>query len=134
MHHVYHAIVDAGWYYKADGIDRQALRERVQAGGHDMVYPWDITPIEPGVAQVIWLADAADPAAVCALPITDGEGRPEGFEWVEDRQWFTCRGRTPAVYSRATIPMEVRRAMEASGVLPPAPPAAARTPAGEHHH
>lgn len=122
LHHVYHAIVEAGWYYKPDGIDPAALRARVDQGGHGMHDPWDITPITPGVAQVIWLTDATNAEATCALPITEGEGRPEGFEWVHDRQWITCRGRTPFVYSRADIPNELRDAMDRNGVLPPAPP------------
>lgn len=130
VHHVYHTIVEAGWYYAEDGIDPARLRERVDAGGA-LSHPWGITPIRPGEAQIIWLTDATDPEATCALPITDGEERAEGFEWVKDRQWFTCRGRTPQIYSRATIPEEVRSVMQRGGVMQAAPPV--RAPAGESH-
>lgn len=134
VHHVYHAIVEAGWYYAERGIDPAALRMRVDAGEHAMQHPWGITPVRADEAQVIWLADSADGTAVCALPITDGEGRAEGFEWVEDRQWFTCRGRTPQMYSRANIPEEVRAAVQAGRVLPPAPAAASPGAAPPHGH
>lgn len=133
VHHVYHAIVEAGWYYAEQGIDPAALHARVEAGGHTMAHPWGITPIRPGEAQVIWLADADGPSAICALPITDGERRAPEFDWVRDRQWFTCRGRTPAIYSRAAIPEEVRGAMRSHGVMPSAPAAPGRG-AGTHQH
>jgi hypothetical protein len=134
VHHVYHAIVEEGWYYKPDGIDPSALRRLVEANGHTMANPWDITPIRRGTMQIIWLAEANDDAQVCALPITEGEARPAGFEWVLDRQWFTCKGRTNSVYSRATIPEEIRTAMRTTGVLPPAPPAPSPSPSPAPHH
>lgn len=132
VHHVYHAIVEQGWYYEPDGIDPAALRRLVEANGHTMANPWGITPIRRGTMQIIWLADANDDAQVCALPITEGEARPAGFEWVLDRQWFTCKGRTNSVYSRATIPEEIRTAMRTTRVLPPAPPAPSPHPSPHH--
>jgi hypothetical protein len=124
VHHVYHAILDAGWYY-AERIDESALRERVDSKGHGVHAPWGITEPAPLIAQVIWLRDPDDPNAACALPVTAGEGRPQGFEWVRDPTWFTCRGRGEGLYSRATLPDEVRAAIRAAGVMTAAPPASA---------
>jgi hypothetical protein len=132
VHHVYHAILDAGWYY-APRIDANALRERVESTGHGAHAPWGITEPAPLVAQVIWLQDPNDPGAACALPVTAGEGRPQGFEWVRDPTWFTCRGRGEGLYSRATLPDEVRAMVRASGVMPAAPPASAPEHAAHEH-
>lgn len=131
VHHVYHAVVEAGWY-GAPAIDADSLRARVATFGHAVDAPWGITPHEPGAAQVIWLADAQDTEAMCALPVTQGEGRPTEWEWVQDDEFFTCRGRTPQVYSRASLPLEVRDAMQSAGVMPAAPPPLA--PGGASHH
>jgi hypothetical protein len=132
VHHVYHAILDAGWYY-VERIDGDVLRARVESSGHEMHAPWGITEPAPLVAQVIWLRDPTDPGAACALPVTAGEGRPQGFEWVRDPTWFTCRGRGEGLYSRATLPDEVRAAIRATGVMPAAPPASAVDHAAHEH-
>jgi hypothetical protein len=134
VHHVYHAILDAGWYY-AQRIDEDALRERVAMGGHGAHATWGVTPPAPLVAQVIWLRDPADPNAACALPVTAGEGRPSGWEWVRDTGWFTCRGRGEDVYSRATLPDEVRAVIAKHGVMPAAPPVSSPAqPDSRHAH
>ena len=132
VHHVYHAILDAGWYY-AERIDANALRERVESMGHGVHAPWGITESAPLVAQVIWLRDPGDSGAACALPVTAGEGRPQGFEWVRDPTWFTCRGRGEGLYSRATLPEEVRAIVRAAGVMPAAAPAPSQEQAIHDH-
>jgi hypothetical protein len=132
VHHIYHAIVEAGWY-GAPAIDPDSLRSRVERFGHAVDAPWGITAPGAGVAQVIWLADPENAQAMCALPVTAGAGRPQDWEWVADDEFFTCRGRTADVYSRMNLPLEIRDAMRSSGVMPPAPPPEPSR-AGSHRH
>lgn len=124
LHHVYHAMTEDGWYYNEGGIPVDEVRRSVAAhqGEHldHLGYTWGLTPqAGPRIAQIVWLRDAE--GAICALPMTAGTVQPEGFEWVRDREWFTCRGRTPWVYSRATLFDSLTARVARDGVLPPAP-------------
>jgi hypothetical protein len=125
LHHVYHAMTEDGWYYNEGGIPVDEVRRSVAAhqGEHldHMGYTWGLTPQAGArIAQIVWLRDAS--GAICALPMTAGTMQPEGFEWVRDREWFTCRGRSGSVYSRATLFDSLTATVARDGVLPPAAP------------
>jgi hypothetical protein len=123
VHHVYHVMTMHGWYYNEGGIPPEEIHRLVQADtaahAQHTGMQWDLTPrISPQVAQVLWMT--APDSATCALPLTHGEQRPPGFEWVQDNIRFTCRGRGPGVYASSFLPQELHEIVERQGVLPPA--------------
>jgi hypothetical protein len=122
IHHVYHIMTAHGWYYNEGGIPPAEVHRLIQADttphvGHANMR-WDLTPpAGPQVAQILWMT--APDSATCALPLTHGELRPEGFDWVRDNIYFTCRGRGNVIYSKPYIGQEVQEIAERQGVIPP---------------
>ncbi len=120
IHHIYHSMTQHGWYYNEGGIPPDTIALLVQRlGMHHGQVAWGLTPPGDSLAQMLWVRSARDTAATCALPMTWGRLQAPGFEWVEDRVYFTCRGRGPGIYSRPAIPRELRERVARDGVLHP---------------